>query len=117
MLSWSRFRIFATVLWVLVAALLAFNIVVFFYWPIRWVVFIAAVTVGSVLLISVNWPSRPVRETPEPKQLPSGERPLLTSAGPNKSIPAADQEKKDKLSPKEAQEWLDDFLIKQQTKK
>lgn len=111
-----------------VAALLAFNVAVLYALPPRQLIFTLAVTIGAVLLISVNWQWLRNRKRASARpQLGSGEHPLL--AAENKKgesqkpvIPVASSQlstpaqPSEKLTPAQAREWLDDFLVKQQQK-
>lgn len=111
----THFKVFAMTLWVLVAALLALNMVVLFHWPLRWAIFFLAFNVGVVLLVGIHWPL--VRPQKIATTLPSGEHLLLEArrSPPPASVPQL-KLAETKLTPDQAREWLDDFLVKQQQK-
>lgn len=108
----------ATLLWMVVAALLAFNVAVVYDLPPRQLVFALALASGVVLLISINWGGTTWRQaTTLPRQLESGE-PALLNAGEKKKDQKEPRvttpDSSEKLTPDQAREWLDNFLIKQQ---
>lgn len=111
--------------------LIAFNIAVLYALPPRQLIFTLALAVGGVLLLSINWHwirTRP--KLPQQPQLPSGVPPLLSAGEKREGTPqpvatlqqniatpvVPNVQKDEKLTPDEAREWLDDFLVKQQQK-
>ncbi len=104
----------ATFIWIWVAVLIGLNTAIFFFWPPRYAVFTVAAAVGLVLLIRVNLSRR--RTKSEPKKLSAGPTTFLAAQTGNTTTPKSTLVDK-KLSPTEAREWLDDFLVKQQKNK
>lgn len=104
----------ATLIWIVVAVLIGINTAIFFFWPPRYAVFTVAAAVGLVLLIRVNLSRQ--RTKSEPKKLSPGPTTFLPAqTGDVATSISAPADKK--LSPTEARQWLDDFLVQQQKNK
>ncbi|MEX1997169.1 MAG: hypothetical protein WEA04_00615 [Candidatus Andersenbacteria bacterium] len=129
------YSLLATILWIIVALLIALNISAFFDLSDRHLVLVVTLAIGIVLLVSVNLSPAQHGLLKTRPRLDAGSKILLpaslTQAATSKLpfVPPLSPSKKDeslsvavasapagKLSAEEARAWLDAFLVEQQKK-